>query len=326
MKFSIIMPVYNAEKVLPVSLESIRAQRFRDFELIFVEDGSTDGTVAVLEAFAAEAVFPCHIVSQPRNGGVAAARNRGLAAACGEYLAFVDADDRIEPEALEEADAAIRAAGSPPDIIGWDWTLGFEKNGRMMRQADYDTPVQALKNLMGGTMRWNLWLFAVRRELLSENGIRFLDGANMGEDMMLMLKAFSKAGEVVQLHKPLYRYNAVSETSLSRQFSPERRREISENLEEALKAISASTYSTELEAYGNYLKLFLKLPLLISAERADYETWYGWFPEANASAMANPALPLRTRLLQGLAAKKCWGAVRMYYWLIYKFVYGIIYR
>ncbi len=326
MRFSIIMPVYNAEKVLPVSLESIRAQRFRDFELIFVEDGSTDGTVSVLEAFAAEADFPCHIVSQPRNGGVAAARNRGLAAACGEYLAFVDADDRIEPEALEEADAAIRAAGSPPDIIGWDWTLGFEKNGRMMRQADYDTPLQALKNLMGGTMRWNLWLFAVRRELLAENGIQFLDGANMGEDMMLMLKAFSKAGKVVQLHKPLYRYNAVSETSLSRQFSPERRREISENLEEALKSLSASHYSAELEPYGNYLKLFLKLPLLISADRTDYETWYGWFPEANASAMANQALPMRTRLLQGMAARRCWAGVKTYYLLVYRFVYGIVYR
>ena len=326
MKFSIIMPVYNAEKVLPVSLESIRAQRFRDFELVFVEDGSTDGTVAVLEAFAAKADFPCHIVSQPRNGGVAAARNRGLAAACGEYLAFVDADDRIEPEALEEADAAIRAAGEPVDILGWDWTLGFENNGRTMRQADYDTPLQALKNLMGGTMRWNLWLFIVRRELLTENSIRFLDGANMGEDMMLMLKAFSKARKVVQLHNPLYRYNAVSETSLSRQFSPERRREISENLEEALKAISASAYAAELQPYGNYLKLFLKRPLLISSERSDYETWYGWFPEANASAMANPALPLRTRLLQGMAAKRCWSGVKMHYWLVYKFVYGIIYR
>ena len=95
MKFSIIMPVYNAEKVLPVSLESIRTQRFRDFELIFVEDGSSDGTVGVIEEFAATADFPCHIVSQPRNMGVSAARNRGLAAACGEYLSFVDADDSI---------------------------------------------------------------------------------------------------------------------------------------------------------------------------------------------------------------------------------------
>ena len=326
MKFSIIIPVYNAARTLPECLESVRRQHWRDFELIFVEDGSTDETVGILETFAAGADFPCHIVSQPQNGGVAAARNRGLAAACGDYLAFVDADDRIEPEALEEAARAIDTTEDTVDIVGWDWTLGFEKNGRLMRQADYETPLQALKNLMGGTMRWNLWLFAVRRDLLLEHGIHFVDGANMGEDMMLMLKAFSKAGRVVQLHTPLYRYNAVSETSLSRQFSPERRREISENLADGLGAIAASAYAAELEPYGNHLKLFLKLPLLISADRTNYETWSDWFPESNVYAMANQALPLRTRLLQGLAARRCWGAVKMYYLLVYKFVYGLIYR
>ena len=326
MKFSIIMPVYNAEKVLPVSLESIRAQRYRDFELVFVEDGSTDGSVGVLEAFAAQADFPCHIVSQPQNGGVAAARNRGLAAACGEYLAFVDADDRIEPEALEEAAKVIDSTDGVVDIVGWDWTLGFEKNGRYMRQADYDTPLQALKNLMGGTMRWNLWLFVVRRELLLEHDIRFIDGANMGEDMMLMLKAFSQARKVVQLHKPLYRYNAVSETSLSRQFSPERRREISENLTEAERYLRAGAYATELEPYFQYLKLYLKLPLLISDDRTNYQIWHDWFPEANSYAMGNKALPLRTRLLQSLAARECWTGVKLYYLLVYKFVYGILYR
>ena len=326
MKFSIIMPVYNAEKVLPVSLESIRAQRYRDFELIFVEDGSTDGTVGVLEAFAAQADFPCHIVSQPQNGGVATARNRGLAAACGEYLAFVDADDRIEPEALEEAARVIEASKDDPDIIGWDWTLGFEKNGRYMRQADYGTPLQALKNLMGGTMRWNLWLFVVRRELLLEHDIHFIDGANMGEDMMLMLKAFSQARKVVQLHKPLYRYNVVSETSHSRQFSPEQRREISENLAEAERHLRTGAYAAELEPYFQYLKLYLKLPLLISNDPENYQTWYDWFPEANAFAMENKALPLRKRILQELAARKCWVGVKSYYLLVYKFIYGIIYR
>lgn len=326
MRISIIMPVYNAEKVLPTSLESIGAQHFRDFELIFVEDGSTDGTVAVLEDFATRADFPCHIVSQAENRGVAAARNRGLDAACGEYLAFVDADDRIEPEALEEAVCALDAADGPVDILGWDWTLGFEQNGRYMLQADYDTPLQALKNLMGGTMRWNLWLFLVRRRLLADNGIRFIDGANMGEDMMLMLKAFSRASRVVQLHKALYRYNAVSETSLSRQFSPERRAEISANLAEAERYLSSGPYASELDNYFQYLKLYLKLPLLISADRANYETWYGWFPEANQYAMANQALPLRTRLLQGMAARRIWAGVKLYYLLIYKFVYGVLYR
>ena len=326
MKFSIIMPVYNAEKVLPTSLESIRAQRFRDFELVFVEDGSTDGTVEVLEAFASGADFPCHIVSQPRNGGVAAARNRGVAEASGDYLAFVDADDRIDPKALEEAAQVIDGSDRTADIVGWDWTLGFEKNGRYMCQADYGTPLQALKNLMGGTMRWNLWLFVVRRRLLLDNDVHFIDGANMGEDMMLMLKAFSLAGKVVQLHKPLYRYNAVSETSLSRQFSPERRREITDNLAEAERYLRAGRYGPDLEPYFQYLKLYLKLPLLISANRADYETWYGWFPEANRYAMSNRALPARTRMLQGIASRRCWWGVKLYYWLIYRLVYGIVFR
>ena len=313
MKVSVIMPVYNAARTLPESLESIRRQSFRDFELIFVEDGSMDESVALIEAFAASADFPCHIVSQIRNQGVAAARNRGLAAACGEYIAFVDADDRIEPRALETAVQALDASDGPVDIIGWDWTLGFEKNGRLMRQADYDTPLQALKNLTGGTMRWNLWLFLVRRKLLAANDIHFIDGANMGEDMMLMLKAFTCARKVIQLHTPLYRYNAASPTSLSRQFSPERRAEISANLTEAERYLLAGPYAGEMEEYINHLKLFLKLPLLISNDKENYETWYAWFPEANAYAMKNNALPFRTRLLQGMAARRMWWVVRIYH-------------
>ena len=313
MKVSVIMPVYNAARTLSESLESIGRQSFRDFELIFVEDGSTDESVELIEAFAASADFPCHIVSQLRNQGVAAARNRGLAAACGEYIAFVDADDRIEPQALETAVRALDAAVGPVDIVGWDWTLGFEKNGRLMRQADYDTPLQALKNLTGGTMRWNLWLFLVRRELLAANDIHFIDGANMGEDMMLMLKAFTCARKVIQLHTPLYRYNAASPTSLSRQFSPERRAEISANLAEAERYLLAGPYAGEMEEYINHLKLFLKLPLLISDDKENYETWYAWFPEANAYAMKNKTLPFRTRLLQGMAARRMWWAVRIYH-------------
>ena len=319
------MPVYNAEATLPGTLESFSAQSFRDFELVFVDDGCTDNTPDLLQRFAENNEIPCRIVHQ-ENRGVAAARNRGLEEATGSFIGFVDADDLIEPEALAKAVRAIETAGGSVDIVGWDWTLGFEKNGRYMRQADYDTPLQAMKNMMGGTMRWNLWLFLVRRDLIVRNRIHFIDGANMGEDMMLMLRAFSKAEKVIQLHKPLYRYNAVSETSLSRQFSPERRREISENLAEAERHLRSGAYATELEPYFQYLKLYLKLPLLISADRSHYEIWHDWFPEANAYAMSNKALPLRTRLLQGLAARKCWRGVKMYYLLVYKFVYGILYR
>lgn len=324
MRVSVIMPVYNAEGCLPVALESLKSQSFRDFEVVFVDDCSTDGTPSVLEAFKKESDISCKIVRQEVNGGVAAARNKGLEAAEGDYLAFLDADDRMEPEELEKAVAKAEEAAA--EIVGWDWTLGFEKNGRYMRQTDYDSPRQALKNLMGGTMRWNLWLFLVKRKLLIDNNIQFIEGANMGEDMMVIIKAFAKAKKVVQIHKPLYRYNAVSQTSLSRQFSEERRAEIMANLSEVEKTIKDSQYSSDLKDYVDYLKLFLKLPLLISPDKKDYLTWHSWFQETNSKAMSNKSLPLRTRLLQGMAAHKLWGCVKLYYLCVYKFVYGIIYR
>ena len=322
MKVSVIIPVYNAEKTLQESLDSLRAQSFRDFELVFVDDCSTDSSPQLMESFLQETGLPGRIHRQERNGGVAAARNRGLDAAEGEYLAFLDADDKMAEDALE---VAVATAGGA-DIVGWDWTLGFEKNGRYMRQADYSTPLQALKNLMGGTMRWNLWLFMLRREFVREAGLRFRPGANMGEDMQLMIKAYCRAAKVVQVHQALYRYNALSTTSISRQFSEVRRREISDNLEMASAAVRESVYAGELEPYINHLKLFLKLPLLIGTDRQLYGIWEKWFPEANVAVMGNKALPLRTRLLQWMASKRMWWAVKLYHLLVYRLVYGIIYR
>ena len=195
-----------------------------------------------------------------------------------------------------------------------------------MRQADYDSPLQALKNLMGGTMRWNLWLFALRRGFVESSGLRFSPGANMGEDMQFMIRAYCLAGSVVQLHASLYRYNAVSTTSISRQFSEVRRREISENLDVALKAVDESPYAAILGEYKDQLKLFLKLPLLIGTDRELYGIWYKWFPEANRAAMQNKRLPLRTRVLQWVASKRMWWAVKLYYIFVYRLVYGFIYR
>lgn len=324
MKVSVIMPVYNAAGTLQKSLDSIKAQTYHDFELVVVNDCSSDGSDSILEGFAGNSGVNCRIVRQEKNAGVAAARNRGLELSNGEYVAWVDADDVIAPDALEKAVEA--AENGDADIVGWDWTLGFEKKGRYMRQADYSTPLEALKAMMGGTMRWNLWLFLTRRSLLVENGIRFIDGANMGEDMMLMLRAFSCAGKVAQIHEALYGYNAVNSGSISRRFSEERRNEVSENIAAFEKGLAPSPYAVELRDYVFHLKLFIKLPLLISARQDDYDIWYSWFPDANPFATANKALPWRTRALQWMAARRMWLGVRLYYCLVYKFVYGIIYR
>lgn len=326
MKISLIIPVYNAEKTLPTTLESIRAQRFRDFEVIFAEDAGTDGSAALLEAFCAESEIPCKLLRASENGGAAAARNRALEAAEGEYLAFADADDLMDPGMLELAAAAVDASDQPVDIVGWDWTLGLNQDGRYMRQADYATPTEALRNLTGGTMRWNLWTFLVRREIIEQNGIRFIPGADIGEDMQFMLRAFLHAGNVVQLHESLYRYNAVNSASISKRFSPEKRAQVEANFREVERSFAGSDFCREYPEALSDLKLYLKRPLLISADRKDYETWHAWFPEVNERARQKGSLPMHTFILQRMASCRCWLGVKLYYLLIHKVVYGILYR
>ena len=326
MRISLIIPVYNAEATLPATLESIRAQRFRDFEVVFAEDAGTDGSAALLEAFCQDSGRPCKLLRAERNGGAAAARNRALEVAEGDYLAFADADDLLDPGMLELAAAAIQPSEHPIDIVGWDWTLGLNQDGRYMRQADYTTAAEALRNLTGGTMRWNLWMFLVRRGLVEQYRLRFIPGADIGEDMQFMLRAFLYAGQVVQLHESLYRYNAVNSASISKQFSSEKRAQVETNFREVERSFAGSGFYRDYPDALADLKLYLKRPLLISAERRDYETWYAWFPEVNERAKQRGSLPMHTYLLQRMAAKRNWVGVKMYYLLIHKFVYGILYR
>lgn len=99
MKVSVIIPVYNVEKYLESCLESIKSQTFTDYELILINDGSTDESVAIMRRYA-KTDARIRIISQS-NRGVSAARNLGLSVAEGDYVLFVDSDDTILPDALE---------------------------------------------------------------------------------------------------------------------------------------------------------------------------------------------------------------------------------
>jgi len=311
---SVIMPVFNAAKTLPGALASLETQTMKDFEIIFVDDCSTDGTGGILEEFSKRSALPCTIIRQAANSGVAAARNRGLDATRGEYIAWLDADDRMTPDTLKKALDTAKPLGA--DIVGFDWKLSFGKSSRYMRQADWDTPAEAIDALCGGTARWNLWLFVIRREFIEANGLRFIPGANMGEDMAFIISAFSVASSAKQIHEALYQYNAVNDGSISKTLSETRRAEIETNLRRVENLIPNPAG----------LKLYLKLPLLVSGQKEDFELWQSWLSEANAEAASDRMLPFHTRLLQWMAWKKLWAGVRIYYIFVHKFVYGVIFR
>ena len=93
---SIIVPVYNVEQYLRRCIESILSQTYHNFELILVDDGSTDSSGAICDEYAL-ADERIHVIHKP-NGGVSSARNAGIDTAKGEYILFVDSDDRVEPQ------------------------------------------------------------------------------------------------------------------------------------------------------------------------------------------------------------------------------------
>jgi len=114
-RFSVLMPVYNREQFLRQAIESILSQTFTSFELIAIDDGSTDGSAEILRSFGDRIKF-----IQQTNHGPEVARNAGAAIAQGEYLALMDSDDFLFPYAFETYDRIIRALNAPPVILGAD--------------------------------------------------------------------------------------------------------------------------------------------------------------------------------------------------------------
>lgn len=124
---SVIVPAYNAAPYIAATIDSVRRQTFSDFELVIVDDGSTDETAAIVEAIAAEEPR-LHFIRQ-KNTGNPAARNAGFAAARGLFIAPLDADDLWFPDKLEQQMAAF-AAGDPALGLVYGWSVYIDTDGK----------------------------------------------------------------------------------------------------------------------------------------------------------------------------------------------------
>jgi glycosyltransferase involved in cell wall biosynthesis len=128
---SVIMPVYNAATWLRRAVDSVVQQSHRNLELIAVDDGSADDSLAILDTYA-RADARVRVQRQPANGGVAAARNAGLAAARGDFIAFLDADDWWHPAKLEMQLAGMRETGA---LISYAAYWRVAEDGRVLSRV-----------------------------------------------------------------------------------------------------------------------------------------------------------------------------------------------
>lgn len=322
---SVITPIYNVEKFISRCAQSLMEQTLADVEYIFVDDATPDDSIKVLQGIINQ--YPdrknqYRIIHHKQNLGLPAARNTGLAVAQGEYIFHCDSDDFVEPNMLEQL--YRKAIETDADIVWCDWWLSFAKNERYMKQPEYPTAIEALKGMLSGVMKFNVWNKLIRRSLYAENGITFPAGYGMGEDMTIM-RLFARASKVAYLPKAFYHYVQQNNGAFCKTFSEKHLSDVRHNVSmvtEDLRGLFGSTLDQELA----FFKLDVKFPFLISDDPAKYNLWKNWYPEANRYILKNKRLSLRSRYVQWLAWKNQFWAVWLYYKLVYRVVYGLIYH
>lgn len=321
-KVSVISPIYKVEKFIERAAESMLSQTLDDVEFIFIDDCTPDNSINVLNSVIAK--HPeCNvkILHHEQNRGLPSARNTGLAEAKGEYIFHWDSDDYAELNMLEEMYSFAKKNNL--DIVWSDWFLTFATNERRMTMPDYDSAFEALKGMLGGAMKYNVWNKLARRSLY--NGVCFPDGFGMGEDLTMLL-VFSNAKKVKHLSGAYYHYLKTNTDAFSNTLKPEHFEPLKRNILWIASELR-SKFGDSLEKEIAFLKLESKYPLLVGSGKIEsYQLWNNWFPEANQFILQNTNVNFRSRLIQKLAAYKLYWAVWLHYKLVCKLVYGLIYK
>ena len=200
---SVIVPCFNAERYLRVCLESLKAQRTPQIEMIFIDDGSTDATGAILDAFAR--TEPRAQVLHIQNSGVSAARNRGISLATGRYIAFVDADDALEEDGLALLYQTAMRTGA--QITSANHMLfDVEKNRRVPVEIEpvVQQPSEIVKEIIHMHRIYNnIWNKLYDRTLF-DGGLRLDETVRIGEDALLNMQLYLRARKVVHIPETTY--------------------------------------------------------------------------------------------------------------------------
>lgn len=209
MKVSVVLPVFNKAPWLREALDSIRAQALREFEIIAVDDASTDGSRAILEACDDPRL---RIIALDRNLGPAGAAQRGHDAATGEYIARADADDVLHPDRLKEQ---VRFMELNPKVgASGTWMELLHEPGVLRRSPQHDQQCRA-ESLFRIPIFQPTAIY--RRSTLLEKGIRYRDDwPRYGEDWLFQLRLLQST-EVGNLPVPLVRYRLGAQNASAAQ-------------------------------------------------------------------------------------------------------------
>lgn len=207
MRISIIVPVFNAENQLPKCIDSILAQSLSNFELLLIDDGSTDGSLEICEKYA-EREKRIRVFHQ-ENAGPSAARNKGIEHASGKYLTFIDADDFVEPNYLQ---GFFKLEKDPEAAVVIQGYIRESRNGLFRKENLPEEIFQThqFSNLFLSVFLIRKWPFVwaklFDKNIIDKHKVLFDKEINFGEDLIFFLNYVKFASKIITINENLYHY------------------------------------------------------------------------------------------------------------------------
>ena len=244
MQYSVIIPAYNAERTLRRCLDSLVDQDFDDYELLLINDGSTDGSDAICREYAA--AYPQIRYFAKENGGVSSARNLGLEQAAGNYILFVDSDDYVSENYFASLTCTLKENAA--DLL----MFGYRSFGGVTAERDTgefyeNTETGVAKRISSASQQYrfsSLWNKTFKREIIEQYNIRFTNGLCIGEDQTFIFTYAMHIRTIASMKARLYNVDVSDGNSLSRK----RRDYLTEQLMEVNRRMYAAYRASEHSA------------------------------------------------------------------------------
>lgn len=317
-KLSCIIPIYNASRHLKTCLDHILAAGLEQIEIILIDDGSTDGSGDIARTYMEK--HPFIRVERQKNAGPSAARNRGLSLSRGEYIAFFDADDYIDPDAFRKMMTLVRQY--PEAEL---WVSDFRRvsdNGCVLDQVyqidEAEGPIRGREYLRQFLNKrgcvWNVWRYVFKREFLICNGLRFAEGADCAEDLEFIVRALTKAENPAFFHEPYYFYRVNYGETLTRRYDVRRVQHLTAMLQCSVRYLKEQRSDTAQIFLNKIIsEFFLNLALLWEVPSEERAQVRGLLRETAWIAKSSDRYGLK--LLGIMASGRSINALS---WLIYR--------
>ena len=294
---SIIIPVYNIAPYLRRCLDSIISQTYKNLEILIINDGSTDGSLSIIEDYA-RSDSRIRIITQ-KNAGLSAARNSGLKAAKGSYVAFVDGDDSVFPSYVSELVTTIKSTKSDIAVCGYTPVFDKGPGTPIIPQTETISGENATIRLL--TRQENIdivaWNKLYRIELFKKHDILYPVGMPH-EDSLTTYKLYTAATKVAYCSTPLYNYYQRSGSIMNKASELDRLsyRELAAN-----EAVSYFSKSKSLKSAAEVSLLLAHFAYLDASLKGEISKSYtkkslSWITSHASSFKANPHLTRKLRL------------------------------